>query len=206
MTAKTTEFGTPAPVHNAANGAAQVSANPSKGSAAQFDRFIAAFADGETHKAAAKLAGITLSDVAARREADETFDAAYRLARKTRLMVLADALWAEAIGTEQRDPVNGVVRVVRDRGVLQRLAVHEGELTPEKPAVAIQNNVGAPTDPKLIAAIEHNRRTLIALLRSPKPAALPSPAVIDVQAERIAETAMKLDAVLTPRDADEDLL
>lgn len=190
MTTKTDAPGTPARVHIAASGAVAANANPQQGSAAQFDRFIAAFADGATHREAAKLAGVTLIAVAARRDADETFDEAYKLARKTRLMVLADALWSEAIGTEQRDPVNGVVRVVRDRGVLQRLAVHEGELTPEKPAVAIQNNVGAPTDPKLVAAIEDNRRTLIALLRSPKPAALPAPDVIDVQSA----------------DTDEDLL
>jgi hypothetical protein len=176
-------------VYQAPARADAANASPSRGTAEQFERFLAAFADGETHKAAAALAGITVRDVAARRDSDEDFAAAYKLARKTRLMALHDAVWQEAIGQKVKDPINGVERVVRNIRMLERLAVTERELEPEKPATAVQINNTTGADPALVTAVQANSERLRQLLRKPATPALPV-----------------LEATAVPVDPDSDLL
>jgi hypothetical protein len=160
---KRTPSGTQKSVYQAATGAAAGNANPHRGSEGQFERFLAAFGDCGRHKQAAEAAGLTLDVIAAQLDSDPEFAQRYKVARKVRRLLIADALLDEAIGRDVVDPVNGATKRVRNVAVLQRLAVTEGELEPENkaPAVAIQNNVGA--DPKLVAAQDELRRRLAAL-------------------------------------------
>lgn len=166
MSTKTTEFGTQAPVQNAAPGAAPTVANPSQ----RFDAFLRVYADGGIHRKAAEAAGLTVAEIAAKLEDDDAFADRYRLARRTRRLIIEDALMTEAIGEIVTDPVNGKTKLVRNVDVLKRLAVREDIIDADRPAtqVAVQTNVNGqttPPSPEVQAFAKKNTERMHALLK-----------------------------------------
>lgn len=156
----------------------------------QFDAFLRAYVEGGIHRKAAEAAGFTVADIAAKLEDDEDFAERYKLARRTRRLLIEDALMTEAMGEIVTDTVNGKTKLVRNVDVLKRLAVCEDIIDPGKPQnqIAVQTNVNgqrAAASPELQAFAKRNEERLKALLKR-------KPAVIDVQA--------------TPVDPDADII
>jgi hypothetical protein len=176
MSTKTTEFGArtaaPAGTQAAAPGATAGNANLSQG----FDAFLRTYAEGGIHRKAAEAAGLTIAEIAAKLEADEDFADRYKLARRTRRLIIEDALMTEAIGEVVTDAVSGKTKLVRNVDVLKRLAVREDIIDPERPAtqIAVQQNNGqsaAAASPEVQAFAKRNEERLRALLKR-KPAAI----------------------------------
>lgn len=142
----------------------------------QFDAFLRAYAEGGIHRKAAEAAGLTLDEIATKLEDDKAYAERYKLARRTRRLLIEDALMTEALGEIVTDPVNGKTKLVRNVDVLKRLAVREDIIDPERPATQIavqQNNAnGQPApSPEVQAFAKQNDAKLRALLKR-KPAAI----------------------------------
>jgi hypothetical protein len=149
---------------------------------AKHDAFLAALEEIGHEKRAAEKAGVQLTEIARRARHDDDFNERLKDARALRRIHIRDALFEEGVLGREVVDLAGKVARVRDLKTLHALARKADELDPEKPAVAIQNNVTPANDPVLVAKVEDNRRRLLALLRGASTPQVIEAQVIDVPA------------------------